>query len=940
MVLITLPMQAKKVEVDQAEKLAQNFIQSKRQQLRAGTTVTLDLKYIASNKNAMLKSTIGAAQMNTQDTTYYYVFNVDKANKGGFVIVSGDDVVKPVLGYSDHGSYDETNLPPNFAWWMDEMQRQIAYAQSKNLPQSDGVKKEWESYLNGTVSSSTNAAAPLIQTHWDQFSPYNNLCPAIGGTPAPTGCVATAMAQIMKFWNYPASGSGNSEAYTTQSGISLPSVSYEINYDWTNMQNDYTGSETQQQQDAVATLMYHCGLSVQMQYDAGESSAVNQNVYSALINNFGYDANMKVLNRNGYSDTDWENLLRTQIDAGMPVYYAGEGSLGNHAFVCDGYDDSGNFHFNWGWSGAYDGYFVTNALYPGGYEFNLNQMAITDIKPVQGGLKGINVSSGILSPTFRPFVFNYTVQVDSTVETIDITGIAGIAGATVTGNVTALPLKVNDFTDDTINVSLPNGDNQTYKVSVIRGTLPDPSFTWTVDSAGQQINIFAGVTPGDTLYIDWGDGTKPDRITENNGVTAISNFTEYLIYGNNIWHTYNDSGEYQVKFYGENEQTCPLLNLGQNIESIYNLYYPWGCWWPNTNAHINQIDVRKALLLRVLFVGLGEIPNMDVSYNTDLEELYCTSANLSTLDVSNNSKLLLLFCDANNLTNLDVSNNTALRYLECIGNQLTKLDISHNSNLSFLECTSNQLTNVDVSYNTALLTLSCQGNQLSQLDLSHNIALTYLYCDQNKLTNLDVSKNINLNYLYCYSNHLPNLDITKNMALKILQCDGNALPLNNLYTLAQRTDITTKQLGNQTLPDSTIVINTPIAVDTVFYGVNTTCNYPLNNGKLSFSTPGDYWVQLSNPAILDGQVQQTFHVVNQGTGINAVSPENPITAWSQNGMLHVSGLTEGKAWRVYDVSGKLVYQSIATGEKANIPLFAGGVYLVQSGGKTVKVIIE
>ena len=374
MALMILPLQAKKVEADQAEMLAQRFMQSKHQ-LRSG--VTLNLKYTATNKKVMLKSAPAAdvAQTNVQDTVYYYVFDVDEATHGGFVIVAGDDVAKPILGYSEKGSYDENNLPPNFAWWMEGMQKQIAYAQSHNLLQSEAVKNEWDSYLNGTAAASASVVGPLIQTQWDQGFPYNNLCPMIDGAPAPTGCVATAMAQIMKYFNFPESGSGQSAAY--------PSVSFEVNYDWANMQNTYDASKTLQQQNAVATLMYHCGLSVQMQYNSSESMAFNQDVYNAMTTHFGYDRNMQMKNRNDYNDIDWENILRMQIDARLPVYYAGAGN-GSHAFVCDGYDNESKFHFNWGWSGVGDGYYVTSALNPGNYDFSYGQFIITDIRPVQG----------------------------------------------------------------------------------------------------------------------------------------------------------------------------------------------------------------------------------------------------------------------------------------------------------------------------------------------------------------------------------------------------------------------------------------------------------------------------------------------------------------------------------------------------------------------------
>jgi len=1138
-----LPVHAKRVEVDKAEKLAQGFIQSK-QQFRLAAS--LSLKYTATKKQPTPQSFTPSAPQSTagQDTVYYYVFNVNENSSGGFVIVSGDDAVKPVLGYAEKGSYDENNLPPNFAWWMDGMQRQIAYAQSHNLPQSDAVKSEWDSYLNGTASATASAAGPLIQTQWDQGAPYNNLCPTIGGTTAPTGCVVTAMAQIMKYYNFPASGSGNSAAYTTPSGINMPSVSFETNYDWANMQNTYNGSETAQQQNAVATLMYHCGLSVQMQYDLYESAAYNENVSNALINNFGYDRSMQLKYRSSYSDADWENMLRTQIDAGLPVYYAGQDTIaGGHVFLCDGYDNTGKFHFNWGWSGAYDGYFATTALNAGSYDFSYGQEIITDIKPVNGLLKQLNVSAGTLSPTFRPFVFDYTLQVDASVETINIAGITDIPGATVTGNVTGLPLKLNDYTDVSITVTNASGDSQTYTIAVIRGILPPVTFTYQItdEAVGQEVAmVFA--TYDESIVIDWGDGSRDSLVD-----------LSWIGFPYGATHIYNATGSYTVTICDTDDYYCPLIGLIANMtyegnntyaaaakENVYvtsvdfrkatsllQLYVYNPAYNPNIqyfsqldishnrnllalycdNYQLTSLDISKNMALNVLVCDRNQLTNLDVSKNTELSYLSCGDNPLSNLDVSKNTMLTSLVCVGSNLTNLDVSKNTALTYLgcennnqitnldvsnntalitldcfnnqlinldvsknmalialNCSGNQLTNLDVINHPALTDLECNNNQLTNLnasndpvlntlscydnqltnlnvssdtalmylycfqnqltdldvskntvlgllycdnnqltnldvsrnlalyglgcsvnqltnlDISKNTALTQLLCHDNQLGNLDVSKNTALTYLWCSLDQLTNLDVSKNISLNYLKCDFNQLTDLDITKNTALTDLECyynqitkldvtnnialtrlhclsnrltsldvskctaltyldcSLNAIPLINLYTIAQRTDITNKQLGGQTLPDSTVFANTPIAIDTVFYGVNTTCNYPLNNGKITFPTQGDYSVQVSNPALLDGSIYQTFHVIEQENSITNIPQEKPLSAQVQNGKLHVTGLTAGKSWSIYNASGSLMHQSAATGEQADIPLSVRGVYFVQSGKQVIKIV--
>jgi len=343
-VIFAMPVavHAKRVDSDKAKKLAQNFVESKR-----GSWAKADIR---------LKHTAKKRKQKQEETARYYVFSVNEAQGGGFVIVAGDDAVKPVLGYSDNGNYDENNLPPNFAYWMDFLEEQIAWAQEQGLEQSETVQQEWE------------AVSPLIKTQWNQSAPYNNMAPIWNGSPSYTGCVATAMAQIMKYYNHPAQGSGSSQAYTTTTlGISIPSVNFsETSYDWYSMQNTYSSSTASTpENDAVATLMYHAGVSVKMNYSPNSSGAPSSNVVTALKTYFGYDESIQQKQRQSYNDADWEAMLMQQVNVGMPVYYSGSNSASGHAFILDGYDNTGKFHFNWGWGGRYNGYFVTTALNPG-----------------------------------------------------------------------------------------------------------------------------------------------------------------------------------------------------------------------------------------------------------------------------------------------------------------------------------------------------------------------------------------------------------------------------------------------------------------------------------------------------------------------------------------------------------------------------------------------
>jgi hypothetical protein len=246
-----------------------------------------------------------------------------------------------------------------------------------------------------------------VETRWNQDAPYNNLCPLDGISRSMTGCVATAMAQIMKYHEHPTTRTEPIPTYTTtDKKIKVPDTAHPIanvtNYNWTQMLNSYISS-TSTQKTAVATLMYHCGASVEMNYTADESGANSRKVVTALKTYFDYDAGTTYLGRNYHSYEEWVNLLKTELKANRPVYYDGYGKLGDdvfgHAFVCDGYDTADFFHFNWGWGGSSDGYFELSALNPGtlgigggsgGYNHD------------QGIIIGIQPNRGIVAPPPSP----------------------------------------------------------------------------------------------------------------------------------------------------------------------------------------------------------------------------------------------------------------------------------------------------------------------------------------------------------------------------------------------------------------------------------------------------------------------------------------------------------------------------------------------------------
>lgn len=303
-----------------------------------------------------------------------YVFNA--ADNGGFVIVSNDDCTEAVLGYSDTGAFDSNNIPDNMRGWLQGYADEIAWAKTHNIQKSAGSAPR-------RTSTVKTAIAPLIQTQWDQGAPYNNQCPyyyynkstgeynysiteVSGYEHCVTGCVATAMAQVMYYNQWPQSATTAIPSYTWKKGdttIGTLGGLEATTFDWNNMIPIYTGSESDAQNTAVATLMKYCGYSVQMNYGAS-SGASSSLIADALKNKFGYESTTTYLERSFYSYANWIEIIYNELDHDRVVLYSGTSSGGGHAFVCDGYQTEDYFHINWGWGGTSDGYFKMTTLNP------------------------------------------------------------------------------------------------------------------------------------------------------------------------------------------------------------------------------------------------------------------------------------------------------------------------------------------------------------------------------------------------------------------------------------------------------------------------------------------------------------------------------------------------------------------------------------------------
>lgn len=320
--------------------------------------IEMDAEVTASAKAAPRMSVSSAV---SPSATCYYVFA--NGEDKGFTIVSGDDRMPEVVGYSAQGTYDPDHLPANYVGFMKAYQETVEALLKGDAQVSGGLAeaRQWRAERAGTA-----AVAPLLGSiKWNQYEPYNNMCPLYKGTNrSVTGCVATAMAQVMMYYQYPKELKATIKAYTAKSyGIQIPEISSGATYDWDNMLPDYSKSDyNSAQADAVAKLMYHCGAAVKMDY--GPSSGANVTP-TILATYFGYDADlMQDLTRTVFTLQQWMTLIDNELKAKRPILYSGQASDGGHEFVCDGSDGNGLYHINWGWGGYQDGYFDLTILQP------------------------------------------------------------------------------------------------------------------------------------------------------------------------------------------------------------------------------------------------------------------------------------------------------------------------------------------------------------------------------------------------------------------------------------------------------------------------------------------------------------------------------------------------------------------------------------------------
>ena len=545
--MVAMPMMAERVTPETALKVAATFLNNN------------------GAKAAQLTDLTEAAGY-----TNLYIFNGEQ----GFVVMAADDCVQPILGYSLTGKFVAENMPTNVSGWLQGYNDEIQYAIDSKMSASAETAKLWKDLAEGNAKAgkATAVVNALLQTTWDQngfyyysggqvlmFELYNNLCPydSNAGERTVTGCVATAMAQIMKYWGYPAQGIG-SHSYTPSAHPEYGVQSADFGattYEWNNMPNALSQNSTATEINAIATLMYHCGVSVDMDYDIGSnggSGAVTAYAANALVNYFNYKTTATHYDKSDFSANDWIALLHSELDASKPIQYHGRGT-GGHSFVCDGYDSNNNFHFNWGWSGSNDGFYALTSLNPGSGGAGGSNYNFTND---QGAIIGIEPASSLAAPTNLTYTLTGTQNV-----TLSWTGTNGASSYNVFRNNSL----IGNTASTTYSETAPFGTNNYYVRSVDANSqmsLPSNTVTITINYPTPVISDLTGTLSGNDVSLSW---TAPewcypeqpsDTLTYGSGVFASSMGYNN---GNNIYWghrylaenltTHNDMVIYKVAFY-------------------------------------------------------------------------------------------------------------------------------------------------------------------------------------------------------------------------------------------------------------------------------------------------------------------------------------------------------------------------------------------------------
>lgn len=523
---------AKEVKVANAELIAKQFYSTFPSVTRNSGELSCELVY---SGNSLTRT-------NDVNAPAFFVFNIDN----GFVIVAGDDISTPILGYSETNRFNVDNMPANLQYWLNLYEQDIeAYRMDENY-QFNSAHELWSKPF--TSITRNNDALRLNTAKWDQTDPYNQLCPTISSKKAPAGCVATAFAIAMKYHQWPDKGVGS---YSYNWNGTTLSITLGTNYPWSKMLDEYVYPYYDAEQGrAVALLMYHCGVLSDMNYTATESGAMTINSVKNIAKYMKYNKGMNEILREWYDNTTWVNMLKDELNLNRPIVYGGSGAMGGHQFIFDGY--RGNyFHVNWGWGGLSDGYFLVTYLNPpnlgtggGSGGFSYGQSAVlgmckdaagtskyNDLLAFFSGTSGGTRFAGIVP---NKYIFNQGDQVDLTVGFIgnfgirDFTGLVRLEHRDKTGNVKSVLGGERGLND----LGIYRGTGFTTKVTITKPIASGDRIVLAYKSSdnNEWKKVLGGSNVTDELMIDAATSIDaPTMNVDNEDVSLIENESSLTI---------------------------------------------------------------------------------------------------------------------------------------------------------------------------------------------------------------------------------------------------------------------------------------------------------------------------------------------------------------------------------------------------------------------------
>ena len=375
LLLSLLPLRADSVDAFRASEVARAFFRNDR-------NIALRLAPLQPVERVSVPLTKAG-----EEQPPFYVFN--RAG-GGFVMVAADDACLPILAYSFTNSFrQDADMPPGLQDWLEDLTDQVQLARKASSDERAAAQRKWEAVFVPTKAG--QGYEPVVEHAtpiWGQGEPFNRLAPEVGGNKTVAGCVPLAMSMLARFFCYPVAGNGTLPSYTykTDSGTSVTIQGKTLGdpYDWAKMKMDYRGTYTEEEADAVAQLVYDCGVMVKAEFDKS-TSANTFTMASKAIDHLGFDAAATGWNRAYSSDEAWLAMLQQELQD-HPVLYTARREEAGHAFLVDGYDERGYLRINWGWSGDNNGYYALSAFIPKPeIKYLLNHAAVFGLVPNRGG---------------------------------------------------------------------------------------------------------------------------------------------------------------------------------------------------------------------------------------------------------------------------------------------------------------------------------------------------------------------------------------------------------------------------------------------------------------------------------------------------------------------------------------------------------------------------